>query len=62
MRHNPQIRFFEGRVRGYMTADLTPERMAIAYRAISDVRDPAATVSTLAAWVVEDGRSGVLAA
>ncbi|WP_374274878.1 alkaline phosphatase [Brevundimonas sp.] len=62
MRHNPQIRFFEGRVRGYMTADLTPDRMAVAYRAVSDVRDPAATVSTLAAWVVEDGRSDVLAA
>ncbi len=32
------------------------------YRAISDVRDPHAAVSTLNSWVVEDGRPGAVAA
>lgn len=55
---NPHIRFFESRVRGYMAMDVTPERMITRYQAISDVRDPKASVSTLKRWVVEDGRPG----
>lgn len=55
---NPHIRFFESRVRGYMAMDITPERMIARYQAISDVRNPKASVSTLNRWVVEDGRPG----
>ena len=32
--------------------------MITRYQAISDVRDPKASVSTLNRWVVEDGRPG----
>ena len=41
-----------------MSFELTPERMTTAYRAISDVTDPQATVSTLKSFVVESGRAG----
>ncbi len=58
MRDNPQNRFFDARSRGYMTLELDPSRMQTRYRAISDRRDPQATVSTLASWAVEDGRPG----
>lgn len=55
---NPHIKFFESRVRGYVSVELTKERCAVQYRAITDVRDPKATVSTLKSFVVENGRSG----
>jgi alkaline phosphatase D len=58
MPNNPQIKFFDSRVRGYMSIDIARDRMRTRYRAISDVRDPKATVSTLRSWVVEDGRPG----
>lgn len=55
---NPHIKFFDSRVRGYMSMDITPDRTTTRYQAISDVRDPKATLSTLNTWVVEDGRPG----
>jgi alkaline phosphatase D len=62
MPNNPQIKFFDSRVRGYMSIDMDRDRMNTRYRAISDVRDPRAAVSTLNSWVVEDGRPGALPA
>jgi alkaline phosphatase D len=62
MPNNPQIKFFDSRVRGYMSIDMDRDRMNTRYRAISDVRDPHAAVSTLNSWVVEDGRPGAVAA
>lgn len=62
MPHNPQVKYFEGRRRGYMSLDITPKQMTTRYRAISDVRDPKATVATLASWAVESGRAGAVAA
>ncbi|AQR61487.1 alkaline phosphatase [Brevundimonas sp. LM2] len=62
MKTNPHIKFFDSRVRGYISMDLTPEQMTARYQAISDVRDPSASVSTLKTWVVEDGRPGAQAA
>ena len=53
---NPHIRFFDSRVRGYGTVELTAERLTARFRAISDRRDPHATVATLRTFVVEDGR------
>lgn len=54
----PQVRYFESRHRGYSTLDIGPGRMTVTLRAVSDVREPAATVSTLKSFVVEDGRPG----
>ena len=55
---NPHIKFFDSRERGYISMDVTPQRMTARYQAISDVRDPKASLSTLKTWVVEDGRPG----
>ncbi len=59
---NPHIHFFDSRKRGYVSVDLRPQRMAVAYQAISDVRDRDATVATLRRFAVEDGRPGPVAA
>jgi alkaline phosphatase D len=55
---NPHIHFFESRKRGYVSVDLTPQRMAVAFRAVDQVRDPAAGVATLRRFVVENGKPG----
>lgn len=52
---NPHIRLFDNRTHGYMRADVSAGRMAVSLRAVLDRRDPHATVSTLKAYVVEDG-------
>ncbi len=62
MPDNPHVRYFESRQRGYAIVDLAPERMAARFRALSDVRDPQATVSTLRSFVVESGRPGAVPA
>lgn len=59
---NPWVRFFEDQYRGYISADVTSERMAVRFQAISDRRDPRATVSTLKAFTVESGKAGVIPA
>ncbi len=59
---NPHVKFFDSRERGYVSVDLTPERMETRFQAISDRTDPHATVSTLKAWVVEDGKPGAVEA
>jgi alkaline phosphatase D len=56
---NPHVKFFDARPRGYVRCDLTPERLDVAFRALADVRDPATTVSTLAAFTVESGQARV---
>ena len=57
---NPHVTFFDSRVRGYVAVDLSPKRMDIEYRAVSDVTNPDATVATLKAFTIEDGRAGAL--
>lgn len=59
---NPHVRFFESRKRGYAVADLTPDRMMVRLRTVSDATDPAATVDTLASFAVESGKAGALTA
>jgi alkaline phosphatase D len=59
---NPQVKFFESRKRGYSVVDLTFERMVTRFQTISDAADPDASLSTLATFVVEAGRKGVVAA
>lgn len=58
MPDNPHVRFFDSRQRGYVFVELTPDRMTTHLRALSDVRDPRATASTLRSYVVEAGRPG----
>jgi len=53
---NPHVRHFSRTERGYISADLTPDRLEVRFQAISDRLDAAATVSTLRAFSVESGR------
>lgn len=59
---NPHVRYAESRQRGYVSVSLSPARMETRLQAISERRDPHATVSTLKRFVVEDGRAGALEA
>jgi alkaline phosphatase D len=56
---NPHTRFFDGEKRGYLLCTLTPREWRSEIRAVADVLVPDSPVSTLAAFVVEDGRPGV---
>ena len=55
---NPHIRFADSRYRGYTRVELTPGRMAVDLRAMENVASPDAPCSTLASFVVENGRPG----
>jgi alkaline phosphatase D len=59
---NPHVHFYESRKRGYVSVDVTPERMTTRFQALSDVRDPQATISTLKSFVVENGKAGAVEA
>jgi alkaline phosphatase D len=59
---NPHVRYFESRGRGYVSVELTPERMTARLRTVSDARDPGAAVSTFRTFVVESGRPGAIPA
>ncbi len=56
--NNPHLKFHNGTQRGYTTFDLTPARCDVRMRTLSRVTDPDATVSNLAAFVVERGQAG----
>src|SRR5262249_7107965 len=55
---NPHVRFFESRLRGYVSAELTNRLMTTRFQAITDVHDPSSSVSTLRTFAVEDGQPG----
>jgi alkaline phosphatase D len=60
--HNPHVKFFDSRKRGYISVELSRERMLARYQTVSDVTDANATLATLASFVVEDGKPGPVAA
>lgn len=62
MASNPHVKFFDSRQRGYLSITVTPEHMTTRLQAISDRRDPHATVATLKTFVVEFGRAGAVEA
>ncbi len=55
---NPHLRFRNSN-RGYVRCEVTPSRWQADYRVVSTVRSRNATLTTLASFVVEDGRPGV---
>ena len=59
---NPHVKFFESRKRGYVTLDITPDRVTTRFRAIADATDPKTEVSTLKSFIVENGRPGAIEA
>jgi alkaline phosphatase D len=56
---NPHVKFFDSRKRGYVSADITADRIESRFQIVSDAADPNATVSTLCAFALENGRPGV---
>jgi len=56
---DPNFRFAENRVRGYARADILPDRCEMAFRGVSNVRDPHATVTDIARFTLENGRPGI---
>jgi alkaline phosphatase D len=56
---DPNFRFAENRVRGYARADLFPDRCDVAFRGVSNVRDPKATVTDIARFTIDNGRPGI---
>lgn len=59
---NPHVKFVDLKANGYLSIDVAADRMQTRFQAISDRRDPAATVRTLQSFVVEAGRPGVVLA
>jgi alkaline phosphatase D len=57
---NPHVRFFDSRWRGYLSIEVTPDRLTSRCQIISNAVDPAASLSTLATFVVEAGNPGVV--
>ena len=55
---NPHLLLADGRYRGYVRAELTPKRMTVDLRAMESVQTRDAACTTLASFVVEDGRPG----
>jgi alkaline phosphatase D len=56
---NPTTKFHRATKHGYTVVDLTAEEANVTFRAISDTRDPNATVSTMREFTVQAGNPGV---
>ena len=55
---NPHLLLADSRFRGYARADVTAKRLQVDLRAMDNVQSRDAPCSTLASFVVEDGRPG----
>ena len=55
---NPHMKLVDSRHRGYTRVEVTPGRMKVELRALEDVRARDSACSTLATFVVEDGKPG----
>jgi alkaline phosphatase D len=55
---NPHLKLVDSRFRGYVRAEITPGRMRADLRAMETVHRRDAACSTLASFVVEDGKPG----
>lgn len=53
---NPHIRFGRSDCRGYAMMEMTPARMKVRFQALNDVHRANTGVSTIASFVVEDGK------
>jgi alkaline phosphatase D len=55
---NPHMKLVDSRYRGYVRVEITPTQMRTDLRAMDSVTKPDAACTTLASFVVEDGRPG----
>jgi alkaline phosphatase D len=56
------VRLADSRYRGYVRVEVTPQRWTADLRAMETVQRADAPCSTLASYIVEDGRPGPLKA
>lgn len=54
---NPHMKWHDIR-RGYVRAEVTPERLAASFRVVPWIRERGSPVETRTVWVVEDGKPG----
>ena len=59
---NPHVKLINGANRGYLRFEARAARLQADLRIMDNVTDPAAPVRTLASFVVEEGKPGVVAA
>jgi len=57
---NPHIKLADGTRRGYTRVTLSRDRAVAEMQAVDTVKTPGAPISTLATFVVEDGKAGAL--
>ena len=57
---NPHIKLADGTRRGYTRVTLSRDRALVEMQAVDTVKTPGAPISTLATFVVEDGKAGAL--
>lgn len=58
MPRNPQVRYYNGRERGYLSCDVSRDRWTADLWFVDDILDAGSTVRRAASYVVEDGRPG----
>lgn len=56
---NPHIKFGRSDVRGFTMVEITPASMAVRFQALDDVQRADSGLTTVARFVVEDGKPGV---
>jgi len=59
---NPHIKYGRSDRRGYVMMDVTPARTTARFQALDDVRSAESGIATIARFVVEDGRPGIVQA
>ena len=57
--HNPHVKYYNGRQRGYVRCEVTPQHWRTDHMVVEDVTDPQSPVLVGASFLVEDGRPGV---
>jgi alkaline phosphatase D len=60
--HNPHIKFGRSDRRGFVMMEITPQRSVAHFQALNDVHDVNSGMTTLARFVVEDGKPGIVRA
>jgi alkaline phosphatase D len=55
---NPHMKLMDSRFRGYTRVEVTPSRMKVDLRTLESVRSRESPCTTLATYVVEDGKAG----
>jgi alkaline phosphatase D len=60
--NNPHIKFGRSDRRGFVMMEVTPQRTLAHFQALDDVHDVNSDIGTLARFVVEDGKPGIVRA